>query len=1138
MTKSNQLARQQGFIMFFFHAALWLSALLVATPLLAQLQIAPNTISPRPDEIRATAFTDIRVGFDRALNTNFPANAVQAWGNFHGRYTGSLGYDAANRTLIFTPSQSFVDGEEITVAVTTALRGADNTQLAQSFLWRFLIRNNYGTGSFTRTIYDLESALPLSGVNQEPTYLVAADFNNDDFIDLAVVHHGANRIVVLRNTVRETLGASLFTPVATLATNNTPIYAAAADFNNDNRLDLAVVNFNGNSLQIFSGNGAGQFSAPQTIPTGSRPIHLLAQDFNGDGFVDLAVTLFGADRVDIFLNNGSGSFPATPAQQLAVGFGPVSAAAWDYDQNGALDITVANHGAKSLSTLYNNGRGNFTAGGTLDNLLLPPVDLVSGDIAGTSGNQAGDGRREILALCSDLYLLGKRAEASPTSATSVLAIVNFTANRLNLAETVTLNGYAQALTLCNVDTLDTQRGAASFRPDLDLDVFYTRFRDDRISALRNPDNQSLRNVMPVDLDTLTSAKAITHLDIDRDGDNDLVVSNYLENKLVVYLNQGNRVPPCTPLDTLGTSVSVVDFGEVWVRRSDARRLLVNNSSSLQFSFTTALSDSINFGVSPRRGVLPSNRVLPLNVTFTPGDTLSYQSNLFITTSDVFASTSCSVILRGRGVRATIVVPDSLNFGCVPPGQTANRQLRIENTGNIPLILSSATNSTPYFTVQASLINQQIAPRSFIDVPMAFTPDRIADFLDSLKISSNDLDRPTATVYLRGCGSQSGPTITSPDTLYATEDVLATYVATATDPDGTTPTFRFENLPSWLRQTSGNTVQGTPREGNRDTTFTVIASDGLLEAQLQVIVIVTPVNDAPVFDPIGDRTIFERDRLILNVAARDPENDPFVLAAQNLPAGATFTDQGNGRGQFSWRPDFGTAGQYAVTFQAREQNTLPPLTGSLVVNITVLRRQPDLYISSVSGLQQPVRLNQVVTVTAAFADSAASALQPFTAQLLFDTQILADTLIASLPAGETFSLSRPFRLTALGQHFFEARVDVNNTVGESNENNNALRLEFEVLPGQLTVAPNPFTPNGDGFNDAAIFGLGNVGVQSPQLKIFDLQGNLLKTITSAPTAELRWDGSDNSGRPQPPGPYLYLLLDASKKVASGYVVLAR
>jgi gliding motility-associated-like protein len=122
---------------------------------------------------------------------------------------------------------------------------------------------------------------------------------------------------------------------------------------------------------------------------------------------------------------------------------------------------------------------------------------------------------------------------------------------------------------------------------------------------------------------------------------------------------------------------------------------------------------------------------------------------------------------------------------------------------------------------------------------------------------------------------------------------------------------------------------------------------------------------------------------------------------------------------------------------------------------------------------------------------------------------------------------------------QAVIDAdNNRIAESNENNNSQRLEFDVLPGQLNVAPNPFTPNNDGFNDAVTFGFGNVGVQSPQLKIFDLHGNLLKTISSASTGELRWDGNDNSGRAQPPGPYLYLFLDADRKVASGYVVLAR
>ena len=1142
MTKHTFCARHSKFI-FILPFAVCFFSLLPAAPLLAQLQIVSRT--PRLDDIHATAFTDIRIGFNLTLNTSSPATAIQVWGNFHGRYTGALSYADANQTLVFTPSQNFVDGEEITVVVTTAISGIGNATLAQPYLWRFLVRTNLGAGSFAQVPYNLESASPAGGVNQEPTHLVPGDFNNDDFIDLAVVHHGANRITVLRNTARETAGRTFFTPVAqTLTTGNTPVHAVAADFNNDNRLDLAVVNFNGNSFQIFIGNGAGQFAAPQTINTGSRPIHLLAQDFNGDGAVDLAVTLFGADRVDIFLNNGAGIFPATASQQLPVGFGPVAAAAWDYDQNRALDIVVANHGAKSLSTLFNTGRGNFIAGSSRD-LLIPPVDLVSGDIAGVTGNRAGDGRREIVVLCSDLHLLGKQFPQSGTQsqlATSQLAIVNFSQSRLNLVETVSLPGYAQALTLCNVDTLDLQRGTSSLRPDRDLDIFYTRFRDDRVSSLRNPDNQPLGNLIPGELDTVTSAKAITHLDLDRDGDNDLIVSNYLENQLVIYLNQGQPVPPCTPVDSLGTSVPLVDFGDVCVSRSNTRRLFVVNSGALPYSFTTTLTDSINFSISPRRGTVPSNRVFPLTVTFTPGDTLPYVANFLITTNDGLNTTSCTVILQGRGVRASLTVTPLLDFGCVPPGQTLRRQLRLQNTGNIPLVLSSAANSLPLIFVVPSLINQQIPPRSFIDVPIDFKPTVLGNFLDSLKISSsNNCGQPVTTVLLRGCGSVSGPKFTSNDTLYATEDLLATYVATASDTDGTTPTFRFENLPSWLRQTAGNTVQGTPREGNRDTTFTVIASDGVIEARLQVIVIVIPANDAPVFDPITDKTVLEGNLLTFDVIASDPENNAFTLDAQNLPSGATFP-QGttSGRGQFSWRPALGAAigSPYAVTFLAREQNTAPPLSSSLTVRITVLTRLPDLYIDEFKIAPLPVRLTELVTITATVADSSAPAPLPFILRLLVDDQTLADTLIISLPTSAKVTFSRPFQFTSLGRHSLQSTVDVTSAIAESNENNNSQRLEFDVRPGQLNVAPNPFTPNNDGFNDIVTFGFGNVGVQSPQLKIFDLHGNLLKTISSSQTGELRWDGNDNSGRAQPPGPYLYLFLDADKKVASGYVVLAR
>jgi hypothetical protein len=1122
--------------------ALWrggflIFSLLFAAPSVAQFRVV--AVTPATDDLHAAAFTTIQVQFNQPLNTAaLPTNAIQVWGNYHGRYNGTVNYDAATTTLMFTPLQSFVEGEEITVVVSAAILASTGGTLAQPFNYRFLIRTNNGTGTFLPITINLEDLAGGGGISQEPTHLVAADFDGDDLIDLAVVHRGTNRVTILRNNVRGASGQTLFTLGSVLSTGNTPTHAAAADFNGDGRLDLAVVNFNSNNVQIFFGSGDGQFSAPQNYATGEHPIRLLAQDFSGDGAVDIAVVIFGVDRVSIFLNDGAGSFNQSPPQRLSVGASPVAAVAWDYDQTGSLDLVVANNGSKSLSLLRNDGRGNFSVAQTMP-LPQPPVDLNTGDVASLlTGTQVGDARRELLVLCSDLHLLGKTSAAGNlSSATSLLAVVSGNASGLNLIETTALAGYAQAFTLCNVDTLDTQRGVSPFQPDRDLDLFYTRFWDSRVSWLRNSDNQSFSSAAAADLDSVSGAKAITHLDLDRDGDNDIVVSNLLQNQLVIYLNEGSRVPLCTPRDSLGTSVAVLNFGDVWVGRTATRPIFITNSSSLDFSFNTLLSDSVQFGVAPRQGSSPAGQSVRLNITYAPSDTGMHGGNLFISIDDPLAPEACSVILLGRGVRATIVADSLLDFGCTAPGMTIARMLRIANIGNIPLVLGSAATATDFFSVQQNFVNRQIAPQAFIEVPINFTPDRVGEFLDSLKISSNDLDNPVAIVYLRGCGSDNGPTITSEDTLFATEDVLAVYVATATDPDNTTPAFRFQNLPHWL-QASNETVSGTPREGDLDTSFTVIASDGFFEDTLRVIVLVTPVNDPPFFDPIADRTIYENDLLIFDVVAHDPEDSTIVVFMQNLPEAANFTPLGGGRSRFIWRPELGAAGEYAVTFVAREQIAVAPLSAAITVRITVLQRLPDLYVTALSLGNSSPRLNETVTVTTVLADSSLPVLQPFTAAIYLNNQLLADTVITGMNAGETLTMTQPLQLNSVGRHTLRAVIDLNNDVAEMNETNNQISIAIEVQPGPLRVAPNPFTPNADGFNDAAVFDLREMAVQSPQLKILDLKGNLLMTFSQPQASEFRWNGNDQSGKPQAPGPYLYLLLDGDVKMATGYVVLVR
>jgi hypothetical protein len=71
-----------------------------------------------------------------------------------------------------------------------------------------------------------------------------------------------------------------------------------------------------------------------------------------------------------------------------------------------------------------------------------------------------------------------------------------------------------------------------------------------------------------------------------------------------------------------------------------------------------------------------------------------------------------------------------------------------------------------------------------------------------------------------------PSISSSTSVQAVIDQQFSYTATATDPDGTTPTVTIDNNPSWTSVT-GRTITGTPAQNTPDTTFRIIATDGEL-----------------------------------------------------------------------------------------------------------------------------------------------------------------------------------------------------------------------------------------------------------------------------------------------------------------------
>lgn len=73
--------------------------------------------------------------------------------------------------------------------------------------------------------------------------------------------------------------------------------------------------------------------------------------------------------------------------------------------------------------------------------------------------------------------------------------------------------------------------------------------------------------------------------------------------------------------------------------------------------------------------------------------------------------------------------------------------------------------------------------------------------------------------------------------------------------------------------------------------------------------------APVLTVPSARTVSEGATLAFSVSATDADGQTVVLLASNLPGDATFTDNRNNTGSFSWTPNSFDAGFYVVFFMA-------------------------------------------------------------------------------------------------------------------------------------------------------------------------------------------------------------------------------
>jgi hypothetical protein len=199
-------------------------------------------------------------------------------------------------------------------------------------------------------------------VGEAPAAAVAEDFDKDGTLDVAVVNRDSNSVSVLIG-----VGDGTFEEVVkntALIADSGPRSLVAADFDGNGKLDLAIVNSRTDSISILLGNGDGTFQLQsETIPVGNEPFAIQAGYYDDRAqpgvapTIDLAIANRSSSTVTILIGDGAGHFSPGPGDPIEVGQQPEILVTGDFNNDRFLDLATANN--NTISILLGAGDGRF-----------------------------------------------------------------------------------------------------------------------------------------------------------------------------------------------------------------------------------------------------------------------------------------------------------------------------------------------------------------------------------------------------------------------------------------------------------------------------------------------------------------------------------------------------------------------------------------------------------------------------------------------------------------------------------------------------------------------------------------------------------------------------------------------------------
>ncbi len=341
------------------------------------------------------------------------------------------------------------------------------------------------------------------------------------------------------------------------------VSCAWGDYDNNGHLDLFVANRNNENNFLYNYNHIyDEFSKITTGPLvndGGNSFGSSWADYDNDGDLDLFVANKGGNNF-LYRSNGDGSFMKITTGAIVIDGGNSTGCSWgDYDNDGFLDLFVANDGQKNF-LYHNNGDGSFnkiTTGSV--------VNDVSNSTSASWADYDGD---------DDLDLF----------------VTNYQQNN-SLYKNNGDGSFAKITSGAVVTDGGASFGSSwgDYDSDGDLDLFVTNDGENNFLYENNGDGTFIKIITGDIVNDGGASFGSSWADVDNDGDLDLFIANKNQNNFL-YLNNGagsfNKVASDAVVNVHGAfyGCAFADYDEdgdsdLFIANSGDNNLLFKNNGS-------------------------------------------------------------------------------------------------------------------------------------------------------------------------------------------------------------------------------------------------------------------------------------------------------------------------------------------------------------------------------------------------------------------------------------------------------------------------------------------------------------------------------------------------------------------------------